>query len=93
MFFFTSNNMCDAMHFSIRFSNQKHCSRTTTNHQRNTVTKETFDANGLPTSDSASIKTAVYKVHVDKRRTSDSFAALIVLKDGSNTSQIVVKTP
>lgn len=58
-----------------------------------TVTKETFDANGLPTSDSASIKTAVYKVEVDKRRTSDSFAALVVLKDGSNTSQIVVKTP
>ena len=57
------------------------------------VTKTSYDENGLETSDPTLIHTVKYRVEVLKRTNTPSFASIQLLKDPANTSQMTLVKP
>ena len=57
------------------------------------TTKTSYDENGVETSDPAMVKTVRYKVQVQKRLDTPSFANVNLLVDPANTSQIDLVKP
>lgn len=51
-----------------------------------TTTKTSYDENGVETSDPALVHTVKYRVEVNKRMSTPSFASIQLLKDPANTS-------
>ena len=57
------------------------------------TTKTSYDENGIETHDPSLVKTVKYKVHVQKRSTTPSFANINLLVDPANTSTISLVKP
>ena len=62
-------------------------------HSSTKTTKTSYDENGLETSDPALVKTVKYRVEVNKRSLTPSFANINLLVDPANTSQITLVKP